>query len=51
MDKNDKIVVLGAAGLVGKNLIVELKAQGYRQLVAIDKHAHNLGVLAQLRRT
>ena len=48
MDKNDKIVVLGAAGLVGQNLIVELKAQGYRQLVAIDKHAHNLGVLAQL---
>ena len=48
MDKHDKIVVLGAAGLVGQNLIVELKAQGYRQLVAIDKHAHNLGVLAQL---
>jgi nucleoside-diphosphate-sugar epimerase len=33
---------------VGQNLIVELKAQGYTNLVAIDKHEHNLGVLRQL---
>jgi len=46
--KNARIVLTGAAGLVGQNLIVELKAQGYSQLVAIDKHAHNLGVLRQL---
>lgn len=48
MDKHDKIVVLGAAGLVGQNLIVELKAQGYDNLVAIDKHEYNLGMLAKL---
>ena len=47
-DKNDKIVITGAAGLVGQNLVVELKEQGYKRLVAIDKHAHNLGILRRL---
>ena len=46
--KNDKIVITGAAGLVGQNLIVEMKQQGYTRLVAIDKHAHNLEILRQL---
>lgn len=46
--KADKLVLTGAAGLVGQNLIVELKAQGYTNLVAIDKHAHNLGILREL---
>ncbi|MFC6842202.1 NAD-dependent epimerase/dehydratase family protein [Xanthomonas theicola] len=46
--KNDKIVLTGAAGLVGQNLIVELKQQGYTQLVAIDKHEHNLDILRKL---
>jgi len=43
-----RIVLTGAAGLVGQNLLVELKAQGYRRLVAIDKHAHNLRILRGL---
>lgn len=47
-DKHAKIVITGAAGLVGQNLIVELKRQGYTRLVAIDKHAHNLQILAGL---
>ena len=47
-DKQAKIVITGAAGLVGQNLIVELKRQGYSQLVAIDKHEYNLGILRQL---
>ncbi len=46
--KNDKIVLTGAAGLVGQNLIVEMKQQGYTQLVAIDKHEHNLDILRKL---
>ncbi|WP_312326624.1 NAD-dependent epimerase/dehydratase family protein [Stenotrophomonas sp.] len=46
--KNDKIVLTGAAGLVGQNLIVEMKQQGYTQLVAIDKHEHNLEILRKL---
>ena len=48
ISKNDKIVLTGAAGLVGQNLVVELKAQGYTRLVAIDKHAHNLAILRGL---
>ncbi len=48
IDKHAKLVITGAAGLVGQNLIVELEAQGYTQIVAIDKHAYNLGILRQL---
>lgn len=46
--KQDKIVITGAAGLVGQNLVVELLQQGYGNLVAIDKHARNLAILKQL---
>ncbi|OYX15151.1 MAG: NAD-dependent dehydratase [Rhizobiales bacterium 32-66-8] len=36
-----KIVVTGAAGLVGQNLVPRLKARGY-EIVAIDKHSANV---------
>ena len=45
---NGKIVLPGGAGLVGQNLIPRLKARGYSELVVIDKHQHNLKVLAKL---
>jgi nucleoside-diphosphate-sugar epimerase len=48
IDKNAKLVLTGAAGLVGQNLVVELASRGYRNLVAIDKHEYNLGILRQL---
>jgi nucleoside-diphosphate-sugar epimerase len=48
IDKHARLILTGAAGLVGQNLIVELKAQGYSDLVAIDKHEYNLGILRQL---
>ncbi len=48
MALTDKIVVLGAAGLVGQNLLVELAACGYQNLVAIDKHEYNLGLAQSL---
>jgi nucleoside-diphosphate-sugar epimerase len=48
IDKNAKIVLTGAAGLVGQNLLVELEAQGYTRLVAIDKHQYNLRILQRL---
>ena len=48
IDKSAKIVLTGAAGLVGQNLIVEMKAQGWSRLVAIDKHEYNLGILRRL---
>lgn len=46
--RNGKIVLTGAAGLVGQNLLVELEAQGCGKLVAIDKHAYNLDILREL---
>ena len=38
----------GAAGLVGQNLIPRLKAHGYTDIVAIDKHHRNAAILARL---
>ncbi|HET6655091.1 MAG TPA: NAD-dependent epimerase/dehydratase family protein [Gammaproteobacteria bacterium] len=43
-----KIVITGAAGLVGQNLIVELLSRGCDNIVAIDKHAYNLAILRTL---
>jgi nucleoside-diphosphate-sugar epimerase len=48
IDKHAKLVLTGAAGLVGQNLVVELKAQGYDNIVAIDKHTYNLEILSRL---
>jgi nucleoside-diphosphate-sugar epimerase len=47
INPNSKIVVTGAAGLVGQNLIVLLREEGFENIVAIDKHKHNLATLAQ----
>ena len=46
--KNSKIIIPGAAGLVGQNLIIELKKQGYTNIVALDKYRENLDILRQL---
>lgn len=46
--KDDRIVLAGAAGLVGQNLAVLLRESGYRNLVGIDKHPHNTAVLRKL---
>lgn len=48
INKDAKLVLTGAAGLVGQNLVVELASRGYRNLVAIDKHEYNLAILQQL---
>jgi len=42
------IIVTGAAGLVGQNLVLMLSELGYKEIVAIDKHAGNLEVLRTL---
>ncbi|HYA74390.1 MAG TPA: NAD(P)-dependent oxidoreductase [Roseiarcus sp.] len=42
-----KIIITGAAGLVGQNLTPRLKGRGY-QIVAIDKHKRNTAILRQL---
>ena len=46
-----KIVVAGAAGLVGQNLIPRLQAKGYTEIVAIDKHPANTAILRQYHPT
>lgn len=46
--RSRKIVITGAAGLVGQNLVLELRNAGFTRLLAIDKHAHNLDILARL---
>ncbi len=43
-----KIVITGAAGLVGQNLIIELLKSGGHEVVAIDKHPSNTKILKQL---
>ena len=42
-----KVVITGAAGLVGQNLIPRLLAAGFNDIVAIDKNAANAAVLAR----
>lgn len=43
-----KIVITGAAGLIGQNLIARLRQRGGDSLVAIDKHSANTRLLRQL---
>lgn len=48
MNKTEKIMLPGGAGLVGQNLVVELLNSGYTNIVVIDKHRKNLDVLRKL---
>jgi nucleoside-diphosphate-sugar epimerase len=43
-----RIGVTGGAGLVGQNLVPRLKARGFTDIVAIDKHRTNTGILRRL---
>ena len=46
---NKKIILPGGAGLVGQNLVARLKDRGYRNIVVLDKHANNVGVLRRIQ--
>lgn len=48
MNQNSKIVVTGAAGLLGQNTILLLKEKGYHNIVAIDRHHENIDILRNL---
>lgn len=48
MEKDDKIVIAGAAGLVGQNLIIRLTQQGFTNILGIDKHSANCRTLKRL---
>ena len=43
-----KIVVTGAAGLVGQNLVARLKGRRDIELVGIDKHAANVALFRKV---
>jgi len=47
--KAEKIVLPGGAGLVGQNLVARLKHRGYSNIVVLDKHEANLGVLKRVQ--
>lgn len=40
-----KILILGAAGLVGQNLLKELDLQGFRDVIAVDRNSKKLNSL------
>jgi nucleoside-diphosphate-sugar epimerase len=44
-----RVVITGAAGLVGQNLIPRVKALGFTDIVAIDKHPANTRILSKLQ--
>ncbi|MDO9521750.1 MAG: NAD-dependent epimerase/dehydratase family protein [Pseudohongiella sp.] len=46
---NSRIVLPGGAGLVGQNLVARLRAQGYNNIVVLDKHMDNLEVLRRVQ--
>ena len=48
MAETRNILITGAAGLVGQNLIPRLKAIAGTRIVAIDKNEHNLAILSRL---
>jgi nucleoside-diphosphate-sugar epimerase len=48
MPASRSIVIAGAAGLVGQNLVLALKARGHGSLIGIDKHPSNTKTLARL---
>lgn len=48
MNRNQKIIITGSAGLVGQNLVLMLCEEGFQHIIAIDKHKKNLKLLKQL---
>lgn len=48
MSSLGKIVLTGAAGLVGQNLIKLFENRGFDEIVAIDKHKKNVEILERL---
>jgi nucleoside-diphosphate-sugar epimerase len=48
INRDTKILITGAAGLVGQNLVIMLKEQGFSNIVCLDKHKNNTVVLSQL---
>jgi nucleoside-diphosphate-sugar epimerase len=47
LDKDSLIVITGIAGLVGQNLALRLRNQGYTNIAGIDKNGYNLNILKE----
>jgi nucleoside-diphosphate-sugar epimerase len=43
-----RVFITGIAGLVGQNLVANIKKMGTFEICGVDKHAHNLAVLRRL---
>lgn len=48
MNTSQRIIITGAAGLIGQNLITRLKNRKGLEIVGIDKHPANVQILRQL---
>jgi uncharacterized protein YbjT (DUF2867 family) len=48
MPSDPRIIITGAAGLIGQNLIARLQRRGYTNVAGIDKHRANTATLARL---
>ena len=48
MNKDIQIILPGGAGLVGQNLVARLKANGYKNIILLDKHRANLEIVRRL---
>lgn len=48
ISRQGRIVITGAAGLVGQNLLLLLRDRGYNNLLAVDCQAANLAIAARL---
>ncbi len=46
--KKFKIILPGGAGLVGQNLVAQMKAKGWTNIVVLDKHSHNVAIMRRL---
>ena len=44
MDKNSKIYIAGASGLIGSNLITKLKKQGYTNIITSKRRLYDLTI-------
>lgn len=45
---NSKIIVTGAAGLIGQNLCLQLKQAGYNNILGLDKHLKNIEIFKEI---
>ena len=48
MNNDSKIVITGAAGLVGQNLVLMLSERGYKNIVGIDMHEENIEIMKKV---